>query len=73
MESFEQILERQHAYIKFKDGKVEYFSLSTQHGKADTLSEAIHNIIKADKRQEGKSKLSYMIDAFESRLTLPIM
>jgi len=32
METTEQILSRQHTEFKFRNGQVEYFSISTQHG-----------------------------------------
>lgn len=54
METIEQILTRQHTEFKFKDGKVEYFSISTQWGMADTIEEAIKNILEADKKYDGK-------------------
>lgn len=60
--SIEKILSNQCAKIEFKNNKVEYFALSTQHGKANTLKEAINNIIKADKKYKGQTPLSYMIE-----------
>ena len=62
MESTERILTRQCANIKFIDGKVEYFSVSTQWDKANTIEEAIKNILEADKKYNGKAPLHYMID-----------
>lgn len=68
MENINQILERQHAYIKFKDGKVNYFSVSTQHGTADTIDEAIEDIIELDKKYNGKSSIVYAIEKYENSL-----
>ena len=48
--------------IEFENNKVKYFSISTQHGEADTLKEAIDNIVKADKKYEGQTPLHYMIE-----------
>lgn len=62
MESTERILTRQCTKIEFKNNKVEYFSLSTQHGKANTLEEAIDNIVAADKKYKGQTPLHYMIE-----------
>ena len=55
METSEQILERQCAELSFKEGKVNYFSISTQHGTADTIDDAVENILQADKEYNGKS------------------
>ena len=60
--SIEKILSKQCAKIEFENNKVKYFSLSTQHGEAKTLKEAIDNIIEADKKCDGKTPLHYMID-----------
>lgn len=62
MESTERILTRQCAQLNFKNGKVEYFSVSTQWDEADTIQEAIKNILEADKKYNGKTPLHYMID-----------
>lgn len=62
METTEQILTRQHAEIKFRDGMVKYFSISTQHGQAKTMEEAINNIIAADKKYDGKTPLAYVLE-----------
>lgn len=68
MENINQILERQHACIRFKDGKVNYFSVSTQHGVADTIDEVVEDIIELDKKYDGKSSLAYTIEKYESSL-----
>lgn len=60
--SIKKILSRQCAKIEFVNNKVKYFSISTQHGEADTLKEAIDNIIKADKKYKGQTSLHYMIE-----------
>ena len=60
--SIEKILSRQCAKIEFGNNKVKYFSISTQHGEADTLKEAIDNIVKADKKYKGQTPLHYMIE-----------
>lgn len=62
MESTERILTRQCAQLNFQNGKVEYFSVSTQWAKADTIEEAIRDILEADKKYNGKTPLRYMID-----------
>lgn len=62
MESTERILTRQCSQLNFKNGKVEYFSVSTQWDEADTIEEAIRNILEADKKYDGKTPLHYMID-----------
>ena len=54
-----EILTRQHTEFKFKDGKVEYFSISTQWDVADTIEEAIKNILEADKKYDGKVPLAH--------------
>lgn len=59
VETINEILARQHTYIEFKDGKVNYFSISTQHGTADTIVEAIDIIITADKDLEGMTVFNY--------------
>ena len=66
METIEQILERQSAYTSFKDGKVNYFSISTQHDTADTIDEAIENIIELDKKYNGKTSFAYTIEKYEN-------
>lgn len=60
--SVEKILSKQYAELKFRNGKVEYFSLSTQHGSAKTVEDAINNILEADKKYEGKTPLGYAIE-----------
>ena len=60
--SIKKMLSKQCAKIEFVNNKVKYFSISTQHGEADTLKEAIDNIIKADKKYKGQTPLHYMID-----------
>ena len=62
MKSIEKILSRQCAKIEFENNKVKYFSISTQHGEAKTLKEAIDNIIEADKKYKGQTPLHYMIE-----------
>ena len=62
METLEQILSRQYAEFKFRNGQVEYFSISTQHDKAQTVEEAINNILEADKKYEGKAPLTYAME-----------
>jgi hypothetical protein len=59
METIEQILERQCAELSFKEGKVAYFSISTQWDTANTISEAIQNILEADVKYSGKTPLAY--------------
>ena len=62
METTEQILERQCTKLSFKDGKVEYFSISTQWDEANTIDEAVKHILQADKKYNGKSPMSYWIE-----------
>lgn len=62
MENINDILERQCVSIEFKDGKVKYFSISTQWGEADTIEEAVKDIIESDKVLNGKSVLGYVIE-----------
>ena len=62
METTEQILTRQCAALNFSNGKVQYFSISTQWDEADTIDEAIHNIINADIKCEGKPVLDFLVD-----------
>lgn len=62
MENINDALERQRTIIEFKDGKVKYFSISTQWGEADTIEEAIEDIVKSDKLLNGKSVLRYTIE-----------
>ena len=62
METIEQILERQCAEIRFKNGKVEYFSISTQWDETNTIDEAIKNILHADKKYNGKAPISYWLE-----------
>ena len=57
-----EILSRQCSQLNFKNGKVEYFSVSTQWDEADTIEEAIKNILEADKKYKGKAPLHYMIE-----------
>lgn len=71
MERIEDILSRQYCHIEFKDGKVYYFSISTRHDKADTLEEAITDIIEADKKFEGMTGLSYVVKKLEESLSIP--
>lgn len=70
METIEQILTRQYANFKFRDGQVEYFSLSTQHDKAKTVEEAINNILEADKKYDGKAPLSFMLEKYNTGFIL---
>lgn len=60
-----RILTRQCAQLNFKDDKVEYFSISTQWGMADTIEDAIRNILEADAKYEGKSSLQYALEDFK--------
>lgn len=62
MEKTEQILTRQHAELNFKDGVVEYFSISTQWDTANTIDEAVKNILQADKEYNGKAPIAYWIE-----------
>lgn len=62
METTEQILERQCTKLSFKYGKVEYFSISTQWDTADTIDEAIKNILQADKKYNGKAPLIHWME-----------
>jgi hypothetical protein len=72
VETTEQIMSRQYAEFKFRNGKVEYFSISTQHDNAKTVEEAISNIIEADKKYEGKSPLGYRLAKDEYKISDPI-
>ena len=67
MENINEILERQDAHLRFKDGKVQYFSISTQHSEANTIEEAIKDIIEADKRYDGKSSFYYAVKKLEEK------
>jgi hypothetical protein len=71
MKNVNEILERQSAHLNFEDGKVKYFSISTQHSEADTIEEAIQNIVKADECLDGKSWLRYAVDKYEEEHPLP--
>lgn len=62
MENINDTLERQRTIIEFKDGKVKYFSISTQWGEVDAIEEAIEDIVKSDKLLNGKSVLRYTIE-----------
>lgn len=62
METVEQILERQCAELSFKEGKVHYFSISTQWDMADTIDEAVKNILQADKKYNGKAPIVYWME-----------
>jgi hypothetical protein len=62
METTEQILERQCAALNFENGKVKYFSISTQWEEADTIGDAIKNILEADKKYDGKTPLAHWIE-----------
>jgi hypothetical protein len=62
METTEQILERQCTEFRFHNGKVTYFSISTQWARANTIDEAIKNILQADKKYNGKSPLRYCME-----------
>lgn len=56
------ILEKQHAELSFKNGKVTYFSISTQYDTADTIEDAIKNIVAANEKYDEKSALRYIIE-----------
>ena len=62
METTEQILERQYAELSFKNGKVEYFSISTQHDEANTIDEAVRHILEADKKYNGKAPIVHWME-----------
>lgn len=62
METTEQILERQDATFSFKNGKVEYFSISTQWDEANTIDEAVKNILQADKKYNGKAPIVHWVE-----------
>ena len=66
METTEQILSRQYTKFKFRNGQVEYFSISTQHDKAKTVEEAINNIFDADKKYEGKAPINFSLNKCNS-------
>lgn len=72
IKNLEQILERQDAHIRFENGKVKYFSVSTQHGTANTLEKAIKNIVKADKEFNGKSEFAHFVERLESEYGMQI-
>lgn len=72
MKTIEQILSKQYAELKFRNGQVEYFSISTQHGSAKTVEEAINNIVEADKKYEGMTPLGYAIAKDERKISFPI-
>lgn len=71
MKNINEILTRQCARIEFVDGKVKYFSISTQHCEADTIEEAIEDIVQSDIRFDGKSGMRYTIEKFEGESHLP--
>ena len=62
MESIENILSKQCADIRFRNGIVEYFSLSTQHDTANTLIKALENILEAHEKYEGKTPFAYTME-----------
>ena len=62
-----EILTRQCAEFRFKDGKVKYFSVSTQWDTADTIEDAIRNILEADKKYDGKAPSIHLTEE-EKRL-----
>lgn len=62
MKTIEQILTKQCAQLNFENGKVKYFSASTQWNEADTIEDAIQSIIEADKKYDGKTPLAHWIE-----------
>ena len=60
-----RILTRQCVQLNFKDEKVEYFSISTQWGVADSIEDALRNIIEADIKYDSKSSLQYALEDFK--------
>lgn len=70
MQTAEQILERQCAEFSFKDGKVKYFSISTQHDTANTIDDAIKSVLEADKKYNGKTQLAYLTEKMEKKKEL---
>lgn len=66
-----ELLERQGASIEFRNGKVKYFSWSTQHGTANTIYEAIEDIVIADEKYDGKTPFGCMLDEYESKIEVP--
>lgn len=62
METIKNILSKQCAEIRFRNGIIEYFSLSTQHGTANRLVEAISNIVEAHEKYEGKTPFAYAME-----------
>ena len=62
MESIEDILSKQCADLRFRNGIVEYFSLSTQHDTANTLIKALENILEAHEKYEGKTPFAYAME-----------
>lgn len=71
METTEQVLTRQRVELHFQNGKVEYFSVSTQWDTADTIEDAIKNILEADKKYNGKTPLNSAIDKYNSIVRIP--
>lgn len=67
MESLEDILSRQCVEMHFKNGRVEYFSLSTQWDESNTLAEALTNILQTDIKYDGKAPLVYAMQVFSGR------
>ena len=59
------ILFRQCAQLNFKDGKVEYFSISTQWAVSNTIEDAFRNIFEADAKYDGKPSLQYALEDFK--------
>lgn len=72
METTEQILERQYANFSFHNGKVQYFSISTQHDETNTIDEAIKNIIEADKKYNGHAPIAHWMENFHIDLREPL-
>lgn len=63
-----EILTKQCAELSFKDGKVKYFSISTQWGTADTIEDALRNILEADEKYDGKVPSAYILGEYKEEI-----
>lgn len=54
-------LAKQQVQLNFVNGKVEYFSISTQWNTTDSIEDALRDIITADSKYYSKSPYQYYV------------
>lgn len=65
---FKFIEKHEPKFRRLKDGKIEMFTVVTQHIVADNVGELLDRGIENDLKYNGKSPYAYLIDCVESNI-----